>query len=142
MRVFLDANVLFSAAKSDGAVRRLLALLVKRRHRLCVDPYVVEEARRNLAAKFPVGVALLEELLPGMESVATIARSEDGRNHGLPDKDRPVMAAAISGRCQVLLTGDKTHFGPLYGREVEGVQVLSPAMLAAKVLASSPRRAG
>jgi hypothetical protein len=24
MRIFLDANILFSAAKSDGAVRRLL----------------------------------------------------------------------------------------------------------------------
>jgi hypothetical protein len=27
MRVFLDANILFSAAKSDGAVRQLLGLL-------------------------------------------------------------------------------------------------------------------
>jgi hypothetical protein len=24
MRIFLDANILFSAAKSDGAIRRLL----------------------------------------------------------------------------------------------------------------------
>jgi hypothetical protein len=27
MRIFLDANLFFSAAKSDGAVRRLLALV-------------------------------------------------------------------------------------------------------------------
>ena len=30
MRVFLDANVLFSAAKSDGAIRQLLRNLVAR----------------------------------------------------------------------------------------------------------------
>ena len=53
MRVYLDANVLFSAAKSDGAVRALLHLLRKRGHTCCVDTYVVTEARRNLAAKGP-----------------------------------------------------------------------------------------
>ena len=44
MRLFLDANILFSAAKSDGAVRRLLELLLARGHACWVDGYVVEEA--------------------------------------------------------------------------------------------------
>ncbi len=51
MRIFLDANVLFSAAKSDGAVHQLLTLLEKLHHECCVDGYVFEEARRNLVAK-------------------------------------------------------------------------------------------
>ena len=46
MRVFLDANVLFSAAKSDGAIRELLGILVSSGHRLVADVYVLEEARR------------------------------------------------------------------------------------------------
>ena len=41
MRVFLDANILFSAAKSDGAVRALLRLLVERGHEAVADAYVV-----------------------------------------------------------------------------------------------------
>jgi uncharacterized protein len=53
MRVFLDANVLFSAPKSDGAVRELLLLLEQSGHQCCVDACVIEEARRNLAAKAP-----------------------------------------------------------------------------------------
>jgi hypothetical protein len=63
MRIFLDANILFSAAKSDGAVRELLALLLAAGHECWVDGYVVEEARRNLAAKSADGVAALERLL-------------------------------------------------------------------------------
>ncbi len=48
----------------------------------------------------------------------------------LPEKDRPVLAASIHHRCQVLLTGDKTHFGPIYGRSIEGVEIHSPASFA------------
>ena len=48
MHVFLDANILFSAAKSAGAVRELLTRLLARGHVLCADQYVITEARRNL----------------------------------------------------------------------------------------------
>jgi len=47
MRVFLDANVLFSAACSEGAVRRLLELLRESNHTLCADDFVIQEVRRN-----------------------------------------------------------------------------------------------
>jgi hypothetical protein len=46
------------------------------------------------------------------------------------------MEAAIALGCHVLVTGDKTHFGALYGKSVEGVEVLSPAQVAAKLLAA------
>jgi hypothetical protein len=51
MRVFLDANILFSAAKSDGAVRALVRLLVESAATSWADAYVVAEARRSLLAK-------------------------------------------------------------------------------------------
>lgn len=70
MRIFLDANILFSAAKSDGAVRRLLGMLVDAGHTCCVDDYVVAEARRNLARKGVQGLAALEALLPRLEAAA------------------------------------------------------------------------
>ena len=62
MRIFLDANILFSAAKSDGAVGRLLKLLIAAGHECWADGYVVEEARRNLDAKFSDGLAALNLL--------------------------------------------------------------------------------
>lgn len=135
MRVFLDANILFSAAKSDGAVRRLLALLVARGHACWVDEYVVEEARRNLAAKFPEGLAALEAQLPALHLArGPLASPNLQADLPLPEKDRPVLAAAIRLRCDVLVTGDRTHFGSLYGTTIHGVTIHSPCSLAERVL--------
>ncbi len=52
----------------------------------------------------------------------------------LPEKDRPILTAAIHHHCDTLFTGDRTHFGQLYGKTIQGVSVLSPAMLAETVL--------
>ena len=131
MRVFLDANILFSAASTDGAVRRLLHMLFELRHECWADDFVVTEARRNLAVKSPDGGAALDTLLkllrvaparaPGPELVLA---------QWLPEKDRPVLASAIRLRCNALVTGDRTHFGVAYGRTFAGVTVYSPKQLA------------
>ena len=130
MRIFLDANVLFSAAKSPGAIRRLIDLLISSGHECWVDPFVVAEARRNLELKAPGS-------LPALDAV--IARAHVGAlgndrsleaSLPLPEKDRPVLAAAIHNRCQALVTGDRSHFGSLYGRTIHGVTIHSPRSLA------------
>lgn len=66
MRIFLDANILFSAAKSAGAVRQLVERARSAGHR-CADAYLVAEARRNLAVKEAPSLAALEDLLGGVE---------------------------------------------------------------------------
>jgi predicted nucleic acid-binding protein len=135
MRIFLDANVLFSAAKSAGAVRRLLELLLEAGRECRVDAYVVEEARRNLAAKFPDGLAALERLLPRLHGAST-QRADRALEATLPlpGKDRPVLAAAILNRCEFLVTGDRTHFGKLYGKSIQGTAIHSPRSLADALL--------
>jgi uncharacterized protein len=130
-RIFLDANVLFSAAKSAGAVRTMLARAQAAGHRLIADAYVVAEARRNLEAKAPDGLEALDGLLervrvagyrplPLPPDLAVL----------LPEKDQPVLAAAIRLGCDALVTGDRTHFGALYGTSVQGVTIHSPRSMA------------
>lgn len=134
MRIFLDANILFSAAKSSGAVRAFLMELNKKGHTLVGDVYVVSEARRNLEAKFPEAMGDFGEVLKGVEVSSTASKVvANAFERELPEKDRPVLAAAIHHRCHILLTGDKTHFGLLYGQTTAGVEILSPAGLANKL---------
>jgi predicted nucleic acid-binding protein len=131
MRIFLDANILFSASKSDGAVRELLSMLIELRHELWADGYVVEEARRNLALKAPDSIPALETLLKEINLAPVRARLDS--KLPLPEKDKPVLAAAVESRCDVLVTGDRAHFGRFYGTTISRVEVLSPAMLAEKI---------
>lgn len=131
MRIFLDANILFSAAKSDGAIRRLLALLAAAGHECWADAYVVEEARRNLAMKAPGNLPVLDRLLARIHVAPVrlhLAAVEAARS--LPEKDRPVLAAAIHLGCHALVTGDRTHFGAVYGKTLGGVTIHSPRSLA------------
>lgn len=135
MRIFLDANILFSAARADDAMRQLLALCETAGHELRTDAYVFEEARRNLAAKAPSGLPVLAAMAARIRIGGLIAGSALlPETIVLPEKDRPVLAATIHHRCDTLVTGDRTHFGALYGKTFRGVTVLSPAMLADAVL--------
>ena len=124
MRVFLDANILWSAAHRRGAVRILLEQLQAAGHRLVVDGFVVEEATRNLPAAAQDRLRVLLESLEVAPSHADSPRLPD---HGLPEKDIPVLRAAIVLRCDCLVTGDRRHFGHLMGRRIEGVRVLATA---------------
>jgi predicted nucleic acid-binding protein len=135
MRIFLDANVLFSAARSSGAVRQLVVALHAAGHSLVADEYVAEEARRNVTAKASrEAVDYLKALLGQLEVRAVqVQPISQADVQWLPAKDRPVLLAAIALKCDALVTGDRTHFGAGYEKVFEGVTVYSPAQLALAV---------
>ena len=138
LRIFLDANILFSAARATGAMRQMLNALKSRGHILVAEEYVCQEARRNLAAKASsVALQALDEILNNVElrgTKQTISAEQAREAQWLPEKDRPVLLAAIALRCDALVTGDKTHFGSGYGRSFAGVTLYSPTQLALSLL--------
>ncbi len=123
--LFLDANVLFSAAyRSAAGLRRLWSLP---NVRLVTSAYALEEARRNLPD--PQRQADLKELVRQVEITdkTTSLRPADLPSPGLPGKDVPILGAAIAAGASHLLTGDFRHFGPIYGQTIHGVRILPPA---------------
>jgi predicted nucleic acid-binding protein len=131
MRVFLDANILFSTAKSSAAIRQLIDQIQIRGHECVADEYVIAEVRRNLEQKFPVALPDFEKLVRAISCLPSPpALSIPSLDLLLPEKDRPVLASAIQHRCQALLSGNKTHFGRLYGQTIAGVSIYSPQGLA------------
>ena len=129
IRVFLDANVLFSAAwRSGGGLTRLWEIP---RSELVTSPYAAVEAERNLARKRPDAMDRFAALLRRIEITNALCLLDDG--HDLPPKDVPILAAAVASQCQVLLTGDIADFGHALGRTLHGVRVLTAAMLLAEL---------
>ena len=140
MRIFLDANILFSAAKSEGAIRQLLRHLNERGHLLVADDYVATEARRNLERKagsdaipYLDALQLQIEVSHGQHSPQRMGSPQTDTDW-LPEKDRPVLRAAIALQCEALVTGDRTDFGSGFGKTFSGVTIYSPAELARVVL--------
>lgn len=125
MRIFLDANIIFSAAQRGSPSHQLIKLLA-RHAKLSTHPGVWEEADRNLRTKRPQWTQGLAMLLKSIEVHAGCGPCPEV---GLPPKDQPVLAAAIANRADRLLTGDRTHFGHLFGKSVQGVKIVSPQLL-------------
>jgi predicted nucleic acid-binding protein len=111
MRIFLDANVVFSAAASGGNVSVLVDLLLAHGHECWADAYVLAEARRNLATKRPADLAALDRLIGRIRLAAPAdpAGAAIFSEEVLPAKDRPVLAAAIGSGCDALVTGDRAR---------------------------------
>lgn len=128
MRLFLDANVLFSAARSeDSRAHTLFQLARAGSCSLVTSPFAIEEARRNTGLKQPERTAALEALLRDAEVGPECSQEQVAwaQSQGLPVKDAPILAAAVLSRCDALVTGDRAHFGGLFGKTVGGVAVLS-----------------
>jgi uncharacterized protein len=120
-RLFLDANVLFSVAYRPAA--GLLQLWNLRDVTLCSSRYALEEARINLTEEDQRRrLTKLSEKVQLFEA----ARRELPRGISLPEKDVPIILAAMEARCTHLLTGDVRHFGPYFGKKIEGVAIVLP----------------
>jgi uncharacterized protein len=120
-RLFLDANVLFSAAYRPGT--GLLSLWKLKNVTLCSSQYAVEEARFNLDDHHQrVRLETISEQLHLFEAAASALPS----GISLPEKDAPILLAAITARASHLLTGDIRHFGPHFGHRVAGILILLP----------------
>ncbi len=122
-KLFLDANVLFTAAHNPQGKAALIMELGQRGHwSLATSRYAAEEARRNLRAKFPESLNALEPLLQNIqfaEHHPSLAAPAE-----LASKDRPIFQAAVACHATHLLTGDLKDFGPFMNRREETFRIL------------------
>lgn len=91
---------------------------------LVSSAYAIAEAERNLDE--PERRGRLYRLLQRLEIVNEAPTdAELPANVGLPQKDAPILLAAIHAECTHLLTGDRKHFGHLFDRSTKGVLILT-----------------
>ena len=115
MKLFLDANVLFTAAHNPRGKAALVIDLGRQGHwQLWSSTYALEEARRSLAWKFPESVDALRAVVGVVLIVEQAAAGVFPP--GLSQKDRPIFQAAAACEASHLLTGDLKDFGPLMNR--------------------------
>ncbi len=105
-RICLDSNVLVAAFASRGLCADLLRLALAE-HELVIPAVVVAEVRRGLPSKVrdsPDGLAAVEAVFERCEIVPEGPGPSPVEVRD-PDDER-VIAGAVSGGCEFLVTGD------------------------------------
>ena len=133
MRIFLDANVLFSAANFDSNIAQLIKIVIND-HTAVTSDFALEEARRNVQRKRQLWCEEFVTLASQLNVVPSVLFDLPVE---LDEKDRPILCAAIRAGCDLLVTGDRKHFGHLYEQAVEGVSIVSVLALAQRMTGDS-----
>ncbi len=127
-RIFLDANVLFTATHNPRGKAAFIVELGRENHwTLYSSVYAVAEARYNLEIKFPERIPGFEILL---DSIKMIKHQEKKTSlPGLNEKDQPIFQAAMECSATHLITGDKKDFGKFMNKpgETFSINIQTPS---------------
>lgn len=112
MRVFIDTNVLISAALFPGGVAsQAYYKAVSDPYDPMVSDYVIDELRRVFSRKFPQRMQALDAFIAALSSAVTIVVTPEDEVDDEADirdvNDRPILRAARMAGADVLVTGDK-----------------------------------
>lgn len=137
MKVFLDTNVLASAAATRGlcadVVREVFA-----RHESIVSKQVLDELRRVLQSKFGFPRVLVADYVELVRQDSTPAEPAKLPKIKLRDKeDLRILAAAAAAGADVLVTGDAEL---LALGHCDKVEILSPRQFWERLIARRPTR--
>lgn len=123
MRVFLDTNVLVSAFATRGVCEELFRYVLAQ-HSLVTGEVVLAELERILRDRFGLPAETIEEALRILHSFPVVPRPETPSPIPVRDEDDSwVLASALAGQAEVLVTGDKDL---LDLRAEAGIQILNP----------------
>ena len=124
LRVFLDSNVVFSAARDPRSDLQLLWSIPE--VDILLSEFVLKEVKAHLV--HPDQRASLWGLLYRSHLVPDPDPFPLPEFTNLPEKDIPILLAAIGSKADILVTGDRRHFGHLFGQSMLGVHIESTTM--------------
>ncbi len=137
MKLFLDTNVLASAAATRGLCADVLREALAS-HELVVSEQVLRELRRVLRSKFRVDQDLVDEFISLLEQETVLAHPSPLPGIKLQDRDDvAIVGAAIAGGAEVLITGDKELLGL---KRIKRMELLSPRQIWEKLKTEHKRR--
>ena len=123
MKIVLDTNVLIAALIARGVCHELLEYCILR-HTLFTSDFILNETHEKLIEKFGYAPDLADEAInlfrSRMELVAPFELEKQICRD--PDDDN-ILAAAVSGKCDCIITGDKDL---LVLKAFAGIDILNP----------------
>ena len=127
MRIVLDTNIFISALISgDGYPGQLLAAVKRERITLVTSIYQIDELRDVLGRerlKPYIRPAEAEDLVYHLEAVGMVTGKLPEMSLSPDPKDNPILATAVAGEADLLVSGDKGDMLAL--GHVEGIPIVT-----------------
>lgn len=127
MRVLLDTNVLISAVLFGGLPQKLVERAFRGEFELVTSEALLEEFERVLREKFERPPVIARALREELASVADVRRPGQVTRVARDAADDAVLAAALDGRTDHIVTGDEDL---LVLGSYRGITTLTPRQLA------------
>ncbi len=124
MRVLLDTNVLISGILFRGLPRSLLERAIRGELALVTSPALLDELERVLGDRFHVPRELARLARGELETLAELVAPDDVPSVSRDPDDDQVLAAAVAGEAEAIVTGDRDLLVLLVHR---GIPILTPA---------------
>jgi len=128
VRILLDTNVLISALLSGvGPPGQVLSAIRQGRHVLISSDYLAQELRsvtNRPHLRSRIAPEEVEALIYNLEAVGFLVSDLPEVDLSPDPKDNPILATAIAGRADFIVSGDKSHMQSL--GQVNGIPILTP----------------
>ncbi len=123
MRIVLDTNVLIAAFIARGVCHQLLEHCI-RNHDLVTSQFILDEIREKLVEKFKYTSETADEVVRLLRSqMEVVSRAPLDTPVCRDADDDNVLATAVAGNSECLVTGDKDL---LVLKQYHGIDLLSP----------------
>lgn len=143
VRIVLDTNILVSALISrDGPPARVLESVKHEGAALITSEAQLAELRRVLSyerIRTCIRLEEAEDLLGNLEAIGEVVTDLPTVNASPDPKDNVILATAIAGRADLVVSGDKKHMLNLGA--VNGIPIVDAAAAANRLARRGPRRA-
>lgn len=127
MRIVLDTNVLISSFIARGSSHKVLEYCI-RYHQVVASPFILEELREKFVKKFKYSSSSAEEVIELLISRIEIVNPISLPAPACRDADDDnVLATAITGKCEYIITGDKDL---LVLKTFNDIDIINPATFA------------
>ena len=135
MRVFLDTNVIVSATATRGLCADMFREVLLS-HELIVSEPLLTEVSRVLSAKFGASAEMIESVIRILKQDTIFSQPLDPPDVTINDRDDLlILASALTGRAEVLVTGDSEL---LTLSSIYNLEIISPRQFWEKIVGQQP----
>lgn len=128
MRVVIDTNVLISAFIGRGSSHKVLEYCVHH-HQVVTSRFILDELRGKLLGKFKYTPTVVAEAIGLLQARMEVVVPAPLTSPVCRDADDDnVLATALAGNCERIITGDKDL---LILQRFNAIEIVNPATFAA-----------